>query len=180
MPWQDVMTTLLRHTINDVDDPQLYTDNRLQLAILTGAQFVNTEFDWKPNQYQISLPTLSISPDPTNPVNAGDQWLNLNNWFMNLVILKTSIIMFGNNLRTASMQAFAIKDIDVTVDLRAMATVNKQILDEMKEYYAEIGKQYRIGVRSPGQAILGPINILAGNWMSTQYGYGDSRSRVIW
>lgn len=180
MPWQDVMTTLLRHTINDVDDPQLYTDNRLQLAILAAAQFVNTEFDWRPNEYQVSLPTLNLSPDPTTNGNNGNQHLNLNNWFINLVILKTSIIMFGNNLRTASMQAFAIKDIDVTVDLRAMAVVNKQILDEMKEYYEKIGMQYRIGVRSPGQAILGPINILAGNWMSAQYGYGEPRDRIVW
>lgn len=173
MAWQDEMTIILRHTINDVDDPQTYTDSRLQLAILVGAHFVNTEFDWTPQTYTVNLGKLSLFPDPTT-LSPED------GWFINLSIIKTSIIMFGNNLKSAAMQAFSIKDIDVTVDLRGVAVVQKQILDEMNKYYDQVSMQYRIGVRSPGQAILGPINILAGNWMSAQYGYGEARDRIIW
>lgn len=171
MAWQDEVTTILRHTINDVDDPQTYTDSRLQLAFLVGAQFVNTEFDWTPNSYNVNLGQLSLSPDPTTIPD---------NWFINLSVIKTSIIMFGNNLKNASNQAWMIKDIDVTVDLRAMAAVQKQILDEMNKYYAQVSIQYRLGVRNPGQAILGPINILAGSWMSAQYGWGSPRDRVVY
>ena len=180
MGWQDEMTTILRHTINDVDDPQLYTDSRLQLAILVGAQFVNTEFDWYPNTYQVNIGQLSLAPDPTTTAGSNFKEIDLNNWFVNLTVLKTSLIMFGNNLRTASQQAFIIKDIDVVVDLRQVAAVNKQIYDEMVKYYDYVSMQYRSAVRCPGQAILGPINVLAGNWTSAQYGYGEVRDRIVY
>jgi hypothetical protein len=41
--WQVEMVILLRHMIGDINEPYVYTDNRLQELILVSSQFVNTE-----------------------------------------------------------------------------------------------------------------------------------------
>jgi hypothetical protein len=169
--WQDEMTVILRHTINDVDDPQTYTDSRLQLGLVVGAQFVNTEFDFT-QPYTVSVIGLNISPDPTS-LPAPD------NWFINLTVMKTSMMMLSNDLKLAAQQAWTIKDVDVTVDMKEAYKARKMILDELKEYYEWAGMQYRIGVRSAGQAILTPFNILAGGMRAPLYGFSD-RDRMIW
>src|ERR1035441_8802894 len=107
MSWQTTMTTILRHTINDVDDPQSYTDSRLQLALLIGANFVNTELDFV-NKYKVSIEQLSINPDPTGgAIEDG--------WFINLSVMKTTILMLMNDLAVASRSGFSMRDIDVTI-----------------------------------------------------------------
>jgi hypothetical protein len=173
MSWQTTMTTILRHTINDVDDPQTYTDSRLQLALLIGANFVNTELNWV-NSYQVNIEQLSISPDPTSGA------IN-DNWFINLTVMKTTIFMLTNDLAVAARSGFSMKDIDVTIDFREMYKARKLILDEMNKIYEQAKVQYQIGVYSAGQAILGPINCLAGNYRGTNAYWGPSeRSRSIW
>jgi hypothetical protein len=169
--WQDSMTLLLRQSINDIDDPTTYTDERLQLALVCGAFKVIGEFDFG-NIYTVNLPGMTISPDPTVPVPP-------DYWFTNLTVMKTALDILSNNLRLAAAQAFSIKDIDVAVDLRAVAQYNQSILNDMKKYYEEASAQYRIGVYSAGQAIISPFNILAGGLRSPTYGMSD-RNRMIW
>ncbi len=169
--WQDEMTIILRHTINDVDDPQTYTDSRLQLGLVVGAQFVNTEYDFT-QRYQVNIGTLSIAPDPTTLPTP-------DNWFVNLTVMKTALFMLSNDLKNASLSAWIIKDIDISVDLRELAKYKQILLDEMQKYYDWAGQQYRLGVHAAGQAILTPFNVLAGGYRAPLYGYTD-RDRLIW
>lgn len=173
MSWQTTMTTILRHTINDVDDPQTYSDSRLQLALLVGANFVNTELDWI-NKYTVNIEQLNISPDPTGSTP-------IDGWFVNLSVMKTTIYMLSNDMKMAANNAYLIKDIDVTVDFKEMYKAKKMILDEMNAIYDQAKIQYQIGVYSAGSAVLTPINILAGNYRGTNCYWGASeRSRAIW
>lgn len=167
--WQDIWTIMLRHTINDVDSPQQYSDSRLQTALLVGAQFVNNEFSMATN-YVIDLIGLTINPDPTNAT--ADEWMT------NLTVAKTSVIMLRNNLKLASLSAWTIKDTDVNIDLRKIADVTKQLLDDIEEWYEQARMVYCVGVNPSVQAVLTPINIWAGG--SRLPMMGTSRDRLVW
>ena len=171
--WQDNMTTILRVSINDVDDPQTYSDSRLQLALIVGAFQVNTEFNFAAD-YTININQFSIHPDPT----AGS---SPDGWFINLTVMKSALSILSNDLKLASLQAWKIRDIDVDIDLREVAQVKKQLYDEAYKYYEWAGMQYRVGVYCSMQAILTPFNILAGNMRGGNYGWGQTdRDRVVW
>jgi len=172
--WQTIWTLMLRHLINDVDSPQQYTDNRLQTALLVGAQFVNNEFTLQ-TSYVIDFIGLTITPDPTATTANGalaDEWMT------NLTVAKTAVIMLRNNLKLASLSAWTIKDTDVNIDLRQMAVVTKQLLDDIEEWYSLARMTYSVGVNPSVQAVLTPINIWAGG--SRIPTCGTTRDRLVW
>jgi hypothetical protein len=160
---------MLRHIINDVDDPQTYTDVRLQTALIVGAQFVTNEVNLV-NVYTLDFNEITISPDPT---------VNADPWMINLTVMKTSIVMMTNNLRLAGLSSFIIKDIDMMADTTSAARVSKELLDEIKEMYEHAKMEYMIGVAPQVSAILGAFNILAGGSRAPYYSYSD-RDRLIW
>ncbi len=166
MSWSDVTITMLRHVIMDVDDPQTYTDSRLELALLVGAQFVNNEFAMNPS-YAVDFNLLSISPDPTA--------VPTDPWMVNLTVLRTAIMMLSNDLKVAGMSAWSIKDIGTNVDLRSMAAVKKQLLDELKKVYADAALTFAVAVRPAGKAILSPINISISHGSTYPWWYGGGR-----
>lgn len=169
--WTDILPLMLRHVINDVDTPQTYTDNRLQLALLVGAQFVTAEVNLS-QKYQLDFIQVSINPDPTSQ-SAPDEWM------MNLMVMRSSIMMLSNNLKVAANSAWVIKDTDMTADLRKVADVNKQLLDEIKGMYDHAKAEYMVGVNPQVSAVLTPFNVLAGGFRGPIYGYG-TRDQLIW
>ena len=174
MSWQDVSVVQLRHAINDVDDPQRYTDSRLQLAWIVGASYVVNEFTLVSN-YSVDIVGVDISPDPT----AGSNRQYADAWAVNLITLRSAIMMISNDLKLASNSAWYIKDVHMSVDMRELHKANKIILDEAKEAYENLRMQYSLGVNPSVQAILTPINILAAGYRVPLYGY-DVRDRMIY
>lgn len=172
--WQNDWTLMLRHVISDVDDPQRYTDDRLQTALLVGAQFVNNEFTLA-TTYNIDLSQLTLTPDPTI---VGSNLATPDEWFTNLSVMKTSIIMLRNDLKLAALSAWKIKDIDVAIDLTAVANVSKELLKDVESLYDQARSQYMVGVNPQCSAILGAFNILAGGCRAPLYGYSD-RDRML-
>lgn len=176
MAWQDVSTVQLRHAINDVDTPQRYTDSRLQLAWLVGASYVIQEFTLI-NSYAVDLIGVNIYPDPTEagvqPGQVADPWMQ------NLTTLRTAIMMVGNDLRLAANSSWSIKDVNMSVDLKDVYKANKMLLDEVKDDYERLRMTYSVGVNPSVQAVLTPINILAGGYRAPLYGY-DARDRMLY
>ncbi len=154
MPFLDMGIPMIRILINDMDDPQVYTDNRLEIALLIGAQFVTNEFTMK-NKYIININELSINPDPV----PGNDTANSDGWMLNLSVLKTAIFMLRNDLKLAALSSWSIKDIDVNVDLREGAKYKKALLDDLEKMWEIDRAQYAVGVNPSVAAVLTPINI---------------------
>lgn len=176
MAWQDVSVIQLRHAINDVDDPQRYSDSRLNLAWLVGASYVVQEFTLV-NSYNVDLVGININPDPTEAGATAGQVADP--WMTNLTTLRSAIFMINNDLKLASTSAYSIKDVHMSADFKEIYKANKMILDEVKSDYENLRMTYQLGVNPNVQAVLTPINILAGGYRFPLYGY-DTRDRMVY
>lgn len=150
MPWQNEMTIIVRHLVNDLDSTNYtFSDDRLEESILVSSQLSILEIDFE-QIYTIEVDTSSLSPDPTNSSNKDDS-------FINLVSLKTAQMLIGSELKTHSLQAVAMRDGPSSIDLRGIVAGLKILFDDINRRYEEAVTQYKLnGV--VGQAILGPYS----------------------
>ena len=150
MPWQNEMTLIIRHLVNDLDSSSyVFTDSRLEEAVLVSAQLASLEIDFE-NTYTIDVDSVSLSPDPTDSSNKDDS-------FINLVSLKTAQMLLGSELKTHSLNAISLRDGPSALDLRGIVTGLKILFDDINKRYDEALMQYKLnGV--VGQAVLGPYS----------------------
>tara|TARA_R100001244_G_C5101756_1_gene119000 strand:- start:76 stop:585 length:510 start_codon:yes stop_codon:yes gene_type:complete len=150
MPWQNEMTLIVRHLVNDLDSSSyIFTDSRLEEAVLVSAQLASLEIDFE-NTYTIDVDSVSLTPDPTDSSNKDDS-------FINLVSLKTSQMLLGSELKTHSLNAISLRDGPSALDLRGIVAGLKILFDDINKRYEEAVMQYKLnGV--VGQAILGPYS----------------------
>ena len=150
MPWQNEMTLIVRHLVNDLDSSSyIFTDSRLEEAVLVSAQLASLEIDFE-NTYTIDVDSVSLTPDPTDSSNKDDS-------FINLVSLKTSQMLLGSELKTHSLNAISLRDGPSALDLRGIVAGLKILFDDITARFEEAKMQYKLnGV--VGQAILGPYS----------------------
>jgi len=150
MPWQNEMTLIVRHLVNDLNSSSYtFTDSRLEEAVLVSAQLALLEIDFE-NVYAIDVDAVSLSPDPTDSSNKDDS-------FINLVSLKTSQMLLGSELKTHSLNAISLRDGPSALDLRGIVSGLKILFDDINKRYDEAVMQYKLnGV--VGQAVLGPYS----------------------
>ena len=150
MPWQNEMTVIVRHLVNDLDSTDYtFSDDRLEEAILVSSQLSILEIDFE-QTYTIDVDSSSLSPDPTDSSGKDDS-------FINLVSLKTAQMLIGSELKTHSLQAVALRDGPSSIDLRGIVSGLKLLFDDINRRYDEAVTQYKLnGV--VGQAILGPYS----------------------
>lgn len=176
MAWQDVSEQQLRFSINDFTYPYRYDTATLNTGWLIGATYVTAELNLA-NTYTIDLLQQIITPDPSiqgsEPTSVVDQWM------MNLTTMRTSIMILTNDLKLAAKNAYLIRDVHTTADLREMYKANKMILDEMNTLYENAKMQYQCGVNPQLAAVLTPINILCGGYRYPTYGF-DARDRMLY
>ena len=175
MSWDIEMPLALRFIINDVDDPQQYTDSRLQTAILVGARFTYSECSFN-NAYYADIIKNTLNPDPTITTATST---GADQWFVNLTLYKTSLMMLRNNLKIAANSAYLIQDEGMKADLRQIAVHQKELLKDAENGWEDLKRDYMLGHYANGQAILTPFNILAGGFRSPLFAYSD-RDRVVW
>ena len=124
MPWQNEMTLIVRHLVNDLDSSSyIFTDSRLEEAVLVSAQLASLEIDFE-NTYTIDVDSVSLSPDPTDSSNKDDS-------FINLVSLKTSQMLLGSELKTHSLNAISLRDGPSALDLRGIVAGLKILFDDI-------------------------------------------------
>ena len=150
MAWQNEMSIIVRHLINDLDSSDyIFTDNRIEESILVSAQLVLHEIDFT-NTYAIDVDGSSLSPDPTT---AGSK----DNSFINLVSMKTATILVGSELKTHSLNAISLRDGPSSLDLRGIVSSLKILFDDINKKYEDTKLEYKMsGV--VGEAILGPYS----------------------
>ena len=150
MPWQNEMTLIVRHLVNDLDSTNYtFTDDRVEEAVLVSAQLASLEIDFE-NAYTIDVDSSALSPDPTSSSNKDDS-------FINLVCLKTACLLLGSEVKTNALSAMAIKDGPSSIDTRGIVA-NLHILHQgMCKNYEDATMQYKLnGVVGP--AVLGPYS----------------------
>ena len=148
MAWQNEMTLIVRHLINDLDSSDYtFVDSRLEEAVLVSAQLSLLEIDFE-KTYTIDVDSVSLSPDPTNASDKDDS-------FINIVCLRTARMLIGSELKTNSLNAISLRDGPSALDLRGIVSGLKILFDDINKRYEEAVIQYKLnGV--VGQAILGP------------------------
>lgn len=164
MPWQPVITQMVRTLINDLDS-QLYADERLQQYIVCAAQLVQMHLDFS-QVYSISVDTATISPDPVDGLDSA---------FVNLVALRTNVLISDSLYRTTAQKAgLKVKDGDSSIDTTGTLAGYGEILKKAQADYEAAKDEYQAGSSTPGQAILSPMSSPVLNF--TGYSY-DPRDR---
>lgn len=150
MPWQNEMTIIIRHLVNDLDSTSYtFTDSRLEEAVLVCAQLLLLEVDFE-STYTIDVDSMTLSPDPTDSGNKDDS-------FINLICLSTSQMLLGSELKIHSLNAISLRDGPSSLDLRGIVAGLKILFEDINRRYDEAKMQYKLnGV--VGQAILGPYS----------------------
>ena len=150
MPWQNEMTLIIRHLVNDLDSTSYtFTDSRLEEAVLVCAQLLLLEVDFE-STYTIDVDSMTLNPDPTSSGNKDDS-------FINLICLSTAQMLLGSELKIHSLNAISLRDGPSSLDLRGIVTGLKILFEDINRRYDEAKMQYKLnGV--VGQAILGPYS----------------------
>ena len=76
MSWQLELPIIVRTWINDLDDRPTYEDDRLQQVLVVSAQYVNREINL-PNDYEVNLTNLTITPDPCTLADRDEDFIGL-------------------------------------------------------------------------------------------------------
>jgi len=150
MAWQNEMTTIVRHLIDDTDESSpTFTNSRLETSILVSAQLMNNEVNFG-KVYTISVDGCSLSPDPT--VDTKD------NAFINLVSLRAGCIIVSSEIKTAGANLISMSDGPSSINMTATLNGLKIVYEDIKERYETAKLQYQAG-GNIGEAVLSPYSL---------------------
>ena len=146
MHWQDHARIMVRQLINDLDSTQ-YNDDRIDTAVIVAAQLVSLELDFK-SEYSIDVEDKTIDPDPlTDSV------------FINLVVVKSAVIIIGGEIKSQSANAISIRDGVSSIDMRQVTSVLLELYKDLSNKYDVLAQNYGFsGSSGVGKAILGPYS----------------------
>jgi hypothetical protein len=146
MHWQESTLIMIRHIINDVDyTAYKYSDDRLLSATMVAAKLVELELDFS-NQYIISVGDQTITPDPETDTA-----------FLNLVVLKTAVIILGGEVKKEAANSISIRDGVSSIDLRGVSSTLMQLYKDLSDKYESLALDYKFSGGN-GQSILGPYS----------------------
>ena len=151
--WKTEMVIMVRHLINDLDQPYEYDDERIESLILIAAQFVLTDVIFS-TTYSVDLTEHELTPDPID---------TRDNDFINLVCLKAACIVETNEAKSAAGQAISIKDQGSAISLGGTGGVLDGRLQiwrqgSCKKYEESVLKFLQTGSSVGGRIIIGKCN----------------------
>jgi hypothetical protein len=159
--WQDVLPLIVRSIINDLDeDNPTYTDERLQQLILTSAQLIKPEIDFN-LVYTISMANASITPDPVS---------NQDDGFINLVSMKTAVLILGGELKNLAAGSVRVSDASAQIDMTGAYTATKDLYDKLLKDYDKARIAYVLGNMNEIKAILTPYTVPYNVYPSVMFG----------
>lgn len=149
MAWQDEATIMLRLLIDDMDEPYVYSDARLEQLLGLAARFVVNDADghFDYNYVVEMTPDVTITPEPTEDV------------FIDLVVLRAGcLIDLGEARQAAKKAGFSIREFTSTIDTKALADARIKILQiGTCKTYEDALYQLQSGQYTSGHAILSPF-----------------------
>lgn len=150
--WYEEMTILLRHVIDDLDDPPKYTDDRLAQLLLLAGKNVNGENQFTMD-YVADIVNITLTPDPTVSATRSDA-------FVNLTILKSACMLASSGLLKLSKENLSVKEGPYSFDGRGKLAGRKVAVDTWCKAYMDAQWEYAVLHRpEPGIAILGPFRV---------------------
>lgn len=140
---------MVRAFINDLDESDYeFTDERLEQLISVAAKLVNMDLE---KTYTINVTSPAITPDPVT---------ELDEIFVNLLVLKSACMIDHGNMRVkAALAGLTAKAGPASISVggehfKALQTIVEQGPCKM---YAEVLKDYKFGSGVIGHAIMGPF-----------------------
>lgn len=148
MAWSTEIIPLVRGLINDIDlVSPTYSDAIITQYIVYAAHFMLTEISF-PTTYSVDVSHQTISPDPTTPT--------IDLVFINMVSLKSAILILTGEVKTATAQAVRINDGPSSVDMTAVYKAKMELLRQYQQSFDKAKIAVAMGDASVGQAILTP------------------------
>lgn len=165
MSWQNEISTITRVWINDLADPPVYSDERLEQLIVVAAKYVKLEVNLE-NDYIIDIASTGITPDPTD--------INDEN-FIGFVSLKAACLLDQSTFRTKAANegiraALGPASLSVGGSLAGYETILNQGPCAL---YEQLKMDYEIGNVSLLKAVLGPFS---GNQFDPEFQHDRSRN----
>lgn len=164
MAWTTDLVLMSRVLVNDLDDPQKYTDTYLQRVLIVAGIQVKNEVELS-YTYTFDIDGLTISPDPMT----SEDYV-----FQALVPLKTACILAHSNFQQALGQGIKVRDGDSAIDTSVSFRGYRDILIYGPCAAYEKLKWQILASDGIGSAVLGPYRIPAGNALNTISWFYDS------
>jgi hypothetical protein len=146
MVWQNEVVRIVRFLINDLES-LTYTDDRLEETVLVSAQLLLDTMDFA-QSYTVDVDQVILTPDPTESPK--------DNFFINVLALKTACIVIGSEAKTLATQSYRIKDASSSIDISAAYQSLNQLHKQMCDKLDKMIFDYRAGNSLAGQAVLTP------------------------
>lgn len=127
MSWQTEIVEQVRVIINDIDEPQTYSDSRIERVCIIGAVQVLREIDFS-STYTINISTQTISPDPSE-ISTKD------NDFMHLVSLKVACLILTGECRKYALCGVSVDDGPSSIDMKGIYKNLKDLQDSIQRQY---------------------------------------------
>jgi hypothetical protein len=169
MSWKTDVPSLVRVLINDLNDPPVYSDDRLIQTITVAARYV--QFDVVlDHSYEVDTVNQNISPDPTN---------NNDQIFLCLLGLKTACIIDQSTFRSKA----ALEGVRAALGPALLSVNNhlsgfKEILEHGPcKLYADLTEHWDVQNATAIAAILSPF---VGNKFDPRALFSDNRGRDLY
>ena len=144
MSWQDYTIPLIRNYIGDPAGTT-YSDSRLTNIAITSAHSLLNEISFQ-NDYAIDVPSSSISPDPTSDSN-----------FINLLSMKSALLIVNSEARTKSLQIFSIKDGPSSISTGESSKALLNLSKVLSDAYNKAKIDYIAGNSDGATSVAGPL-----------------------
>ncbi len=171
MAWEDVAVTLLRVSINDLDDTAYrYTDDRLIQILAAAMWHVQRDEPAAFTAFTVDVVNQTVTPDPTSGAAQDDA-------FVNLAVAKTACLIDRGAALLAADQALRVKDVGSEVDLRDVFRAKQAVIkDGWCQVYKDMREEFRRGATGAtgatvGAAIMTPFRAYGGAYRR-RYGFG--------
>ncbi|TXT66135.1 MAG: hypothetical protein BAJALOKI3v1_50135 [Promethearchaeota archaeon] len=149
MAWQTVMTTMVRHLINDLSSTKDYEDARIQEGLVVAGIIVSQDYDYT-YSYTFDVDNVSISPDPVS---------NSDYPTIALITLKAACILDIGKYRDAAGDGISVKDGDTQIDLSKSFAGYRDIIKSgpCSSYQKLLDKVATKRSMNAGTAVLTPL-----------------------
>ena len=150
MAWYDSIVPMVRVLVNDVDE-ETYTSFRLQKVGLVAASYVVSQIPFD-NNYVVNIVASSISPNPetTSPKDYT---------FINLVSLKSAVLITSSELKTKTRQQISVKDGPSTIELKEVGESLTAQAEAVLDAYNFAVTNYLAGNSIGGCAVTTPTAV---------------------
>lgn len=161
--WTTEMVTMLRYMINDLGEPPIYSDERLEKLIAASAKLAIGEIQFSVT-YTVDISTPNITPDPTEPETLDEE-------FETIVLLKAVCLLMGSQIKSGGLSfgGYSLIDGPWKIDTRGS---EKEFSAEKKtacDDYAQARYDYIYG-NFFGKAILSAFRMRAGGYPTNDCG----------